>query len=251
MHIKSLQNNTKNISIIILILAFTTFAYTKEPKSASSEENLGEFQKMARMYRAQGVELQQQGDLDSARKCYQKAVELDPSYAIAYNDLGIIYEANGLNDKAEESYLKCIELDPAYLSAYSNLAILYENKRDLEQSAFYWKRRAELGSPGDPWTEKARQRLEDMRLVLSDRPLSDMREQEVAGFLTEMEIKKSKLRKDNKELSKDYFEKAKLKFNKGDEVNAFKMALDANQLDPANTEIVDFIEKIQTRQLSK
>jgi tetratricopeptide (TPR) repeat protein len=237
--------------IIILFLAVASLLFAKEPKPSGKEENLSEFQKMARIYRAQGLELQRSGDLDSAMKLYQKAIELDPLYAVTYNDIGIIYEADGLIDAAEESYLKCINIDPTYLSAYSNLAILYENKRDLEQSAFYWKKRMELGSPGDPWTEKARQRLLDMHLVLSKRPLEDTKEQEVAGFLTEVEIQKSKLRRDNKELAKNYFEKAKLNFNKGNEISAYKMALDASQLDPANKEIEDFIEKIQTQLLSK
>ena len=43
---------------------------------------------------------------------YQKAVAVDPSYAEAYNDLGVIYEAVNAPDKAEQCYIKSIKVDP-------------------------------------------------------------------------------------------------------------------------------------------
>jgi hypothetical protein len=60
---------------------------------------------------------------------------------------------------------------------------------------------------------------------------------------------KSRLRKDNKALSQEHFEKAKRSYNKGDFATAIKEALDAQYLDPANEEIEKFIEKAQTRAL--
>ncbi len=269
--------NTLTITLIILILAVAAFSFaellpsnsgyvasrtipeykkkasvSKGSKDASErEDNLNELQKQARIYRSQGMQLQQHGDLDAAMNLYQKAIELDPAYAVAYNDLGVIYEAKGFIDRAEESYLKAAKIDPAYLSAYTNLALLYQNKRELERAAFYWKKRAELGSPDDPWTEKARQRLEDIRFALSDNPMEDFKEQEAIGLLKDVANQKSLLKKDNRELAKFYFEKAKRSYRKGDEVAAFKQAVDANQLDPSNAEIEEFIEKLQRRLLSK
>ncbi|TRZ96448.1 tetratricopeptide repeat protein [bacterium] len=132
------------------------------------EEGLTAMQKQARIYRQDGLESQRLGNLDSAMASYQKAIESDPGYAVAYNDLGVVYEAKGLLDRAEESYLKSVQIDPDYLSAYSNLALFYENKRDLNKAAYYWNKRVELGFLGDPWTEKAKKRLEDLAEVIPE-----------------------------------------------------------------------------------
>ena len=216
-----------------------------------AEENLSALQKEARDYRLKGLDFQRIGNLDAAMALYQKAITFDPSYAVAYNDLGIIYEAKGFLDRAEESYLRAITIDPYYLSAYTNLALFYENKRDLDKAAFYWKKRADLGSIDDPWTIKARQRLEDISLVVSDDPYKNMREQEIFGLLKEVEVKKELLRKDNKTLAKDCLERAKAKFNKGDDVSALKLAIDASSLDPDDYDIKEFVEKVQARLLSR
>lgn len=287
MSIYSLQYRIKNILIILFILGFVSFLYAQQPNLDSThnrgylefqnipeqkkdtviskeslapspaltwqeEKNLSVLQKEARMYRAQGLELQRIGNADAAMSLYQKALELDPAYAVAYNDLGIIYEAKGFIDRAEECYLKAIKIDSGYLSAYTNLALLYENKRQLNKAAFYWKKRAESGLPDDPWTEKARERLEDISLVLSNRPIAeDAREQTVVEFLKDVAKQKSLLKKDDKALARHYFERAKQKFKKGDEVTALKLAIDAAQLDSSNAEIEEFIKKTQTRLLSK
>jgi tetratricopeptide (TPR) repeat protein len=43
---------------------------------------------------------------------WEKAVELDPSYAAGFNDLAIGYEHEGQLDKARKAYDKALELDP-------------------------------------------------------------------------------------------------------------------------------------------
>ena len=43
---------------------------------------------------------------------WQKAVELDPTYSAAWNDLGIAYEQQGKFDEARKAYEKALQLDP-------------------------------------------------------------------------------------------------------------------------------------------
>jgi Tfp pilus assembly protein PilF len=43
---------------------------------------------------------------------WEKAAELDPSYASAFNNLAIAYEHEGQLDKAKKAYDRAIELDP-------------------------------------------------------------------------------------------------------------------------------------------
>ncbi|MBI4707059.1 MAG: tetratricopeptide repeat protein [Candidatus Omnitrophica bacterium] len=222
-----------------------------EEPSVVKEGELTQLQRDARFYRTQGLESQQRGDLDTAISFYQKAMELDPSYAAPYNDAGVIYETSGDMERAQESYLRAISIDKRYLPAYTNLALFYENERELNKAAQCWKKRYELSSPGDPWAKKAKARFDDISLVMTDRPVQDAREQEVMGLLKDVSAQKSLFKKDDKAMAMSLFCKAKESYNIGDDVAAFKQALDASQLDPANKEIEDFVTKIQTRLLSR
>ena len=221
------------------------------PLTRKEEEDLTQMQKQARLYRVQGLEYQKLGNLQTAMSLYQKAIQLDPAYAAAYNDLGVIYEAQGFIERAEQSYLQAVRIDPNFVSAYSNLALLYENERDLNKAGMCWSKRAQLGDPNDPWTQRARQRLEDIRAITSNRPLQDMREQEIVDLMTDVAVYKDILKKDNKALAASYMRKAKLMEQKGDQVAAHKIAVDAQQLDPTNEDITTYIDKLQIRNLSK
>lgn len=177
------------ITALLLILAF--------PAIILAQGLSLEFQKQAKDYRARGLELQQSGDLNSAMSFYRKAVELDPLYAQAYNDIGVLYEAGADMDKAEESYLRAIKADKNYLGAYSNLALLYEEKRDLEKASFYWRKRAELGLEDDLWTKKAKNRLKELAEVM---PLLKEDELELQALELISEVKEQKKIKKSKDL---------------------------------------------------
>ncbi|MCX5713558.1 MAG: tetratricopeptide repeat protein [Candidatus Omnitrophica bacterium] len=221
-----------------------------DDKTQKNNNRLTTFQSQARIYRNDGLTQQRAGNLSEAMSLYLKALQLDPFYAVAYNDLGVIYEAQGLYDQAEECYLKSSRIDPGYLSPYSNLASLYEAKRDLKNAAYYWKKRAQMGTSDDIWTQKAKRRLEDLRLVLKDKS-TDASEENVIDLTKYVAIKKSIMRYDDHALARNYFDKAKLYYKKGDCVSSLKFAVDAQLLDPENKEIDEFVEKLQTRLLSR
>jgi len=133
-----------------------------------SAEELAPFQEQAQVYRNRGLQFQNQGRLNEAMAAYQQAITVDPSFVVAYNDLGIVYEAKGWMDKAEEAYLSGLDVDPNYPNLYSNLAMLYEQKQDYRRAAIFWKRRVELGSPYEAWTEKAKTRLATLRRAVPE-----------------------------------------------------------------------------------
>ncbi|MCZ7380031.1 MAG: tetratricopeptide repeat protein [Candidatus Methanoperedens sp.] len=56
---------------------------------------------------------------------YNKAIELNPKYAEAYNNRGAVYIYSNEFDKAIKDYNKAIELDPKFASGYQNLAEMY------------------------------------------------------------------------------------------------------------------------------
>ena len=59
-----------------------------------------------------GINVAQRGLWREAIYRWEKAVELDPKYAAAFNDLAIAYEHEGQLDKARKAYEKALELDP-------------------------------------------------------------------------------------------------------------------------------------------
>ncbi|MFH0855777.1 MAG: tetratricopeptide repeat protein [Candidatus Omnitrophota bacterium] len=178
----------KKIILITNCFVFLFFSYLLAANKVDKgkPDELSGLQEQARAYRIEGVKSQELGDLDSALQMYQKAARLDPAYYVVYNDLGIIYEAKGDIGRAEENYLRVLKIEPSFPGAYTNLACLYENKRELEKAVYYWKKRVELGDPDDPWTFKAWQRLEDVRLALSGNPEEEARRRETIDLIREV-----------------------------------------------------------------
>jgi Tfp pilus assembly protein PilF len=59
-----------------------------------------------------GINVAQRGLWHEAIYRWEKAVELDPTYAAAFNDLAIAYEHEGQLQKARKAYEKALEIDP-------------------------------------------------------------------------------------------------------------------------------------------
>ena len=66
--------------------------------------------------------LSEKGQVDEALACYQKAIELDPKYEVAHDNLGDVIKEMGQLDEGLACYQKAIELDPKYAAARSHLA---------------------------------------------------------------------------------------------------------------------------------
>lgn len=59
-----------------------------------------------------GIELAQKQLWKEAEFRWEKAVELDPTYAAAWNNLAIAYEQQGKFDEAKKAYDKAVAIDP-------------------------------------------------------------------------------------------------------------------------------------------
>jgi len=59
-----------------------------------------------------GIELAQKSLWKEAEFRWEKAAELDPTYAAAWNNLGIAYEQQGKFTEAKKAYDKAVAIDP-------------------------------------------------------------------------------------------------------------------------------------------
>jgi len=85
-----------------------------------------------------GTSLRTEGYLGQALSQYQKAIELDPNYAIGYMNLGItLFYMNKYNESIE-NLKKSLSLNPNYPDTYYHLARAYEKtNNDKEAVANY------------------------------------------------------------------------------------------------------------------
>jgi Flp pilus assembly protein TadD len=70
-------------------------------------------------------------DVDGAIVEYQKAIALDPNYALAHNNLGYSLSHQGDVDGAVLEFFKAIDCDPKLALAHSNLGTALKKKHDL------------------------------------------------------------------------------------------------------------------------
>ena len=57
---------------------------------------------------------------------WEKAVEIDPTYAAAFNDLAVAYEHEGQLDKARKAYEKALEVEPNNAQIRQNYELFKE-----------------------------------------------------------------------------------------------------------------------------
>ena len=73
-----------------------------------------------------GMDVAQKGLWREAIYRWEKATEIDPTYAAAYNDLAVGYEHEGQLEKARKAYEKAIELEPGNTQIRQNFELFKE-----------------------------------------------------------------------------------------------------------------------------
>ena len=81
---------------------------------------------------------------NEALNAYDKAIELNPNDASAYNNRGIAYDNLDKNDLAIEDYKKAIELNPKYGDAFNNLGKNFSKLGDYKRAILYYDRAIEI-----------------------------------------------------------------------------------------------------------
>ena len=66
------------------------------------------------------------GKDDMAQKSFKAALDRKENFPSVHNQLGLLHRQHGRFEEAKNSYLQAIELDPEYADAQRNLGILYD-----------------------------------------------------------------------------------------------------------------------------
>jgi len=90
---------------------------------------------------------------------FRKAVELDPHFVAAVNNLGAVYALLDLKEEAITTYQKAIKENPRDADLYFNLGFVYFRSDDMEKAGYYWQKTLEI----DPEHVDARRGLAMLR----------------------------------------------------------------------------------------
>lgn len=81
-----------------------------------------------------GVLLMKRSELSEAAECFRKAIQLEPDYAGAHNDLGYLLERQGKLAEAADEYRKAVEEKPDFRQAHFNLGRILVNQQQYPEA---------------------------------------------------------------------------------------------------------------------
>ena len=99
-------------------------------------------------------DFQKSGRLQEAKRLYEEALDLDPEYVDALNNLGVIYIQDKKYSAARALFLKAIRLRPGYVDSHYNLACLHAIKGNVRQSLDHLNRAVSLDPAVKDWARK-------------------------------------------------------------------------------------------------
>jgi Tfp pilus assembly protein PilF len=85
-----------------------------------------------------------------------RAAKLDPQNPEIENYLGVTLSHKGLRAQAETALRKAIQLDPNYAAAHNNLAVIYVSQQPplVELARWHYQKAVDAGQPRNPDLEK-------------------------------------------------------------------------------------------------
>ncbi len=111
---------------LVVAIALIAFAPPTHAGEARSDAPAGDARSDAKEQVEFGIKVAQNGLWKEAAYRWEKAVQIDPTYAAAWNNLAVAFEQQGNFDKAREAYEKAVELDPKNLLFRQNFDLFKE-----------------------------------------------------------------------------------------------------------------------------
>lgn len=106
--------NFRVLPLIAALAAFAPSAYAEDARDKAKSQV--EF----------GIRVAQTGLWREATYRWEKAVEFDPTYAAAWNNLAIGYEQEGRFEEADKAYQRAVSLEPKNLYIRQNYDLFKE-----------------------------------------------------------------------------------------------------------------------------
>ncbi|MEA3224256.1 MAG: glycosyltransferase, partial [Thermodesulfobacteriota bacterium] len=91
-------------------------------------------QAKARGLNQQGEGLFKNGDVESALSAFTKVIEINPNFATAHNNLGVLYWQTGEVQKAVEHFVKAMEIDPNNRDTILNIGDLFKSVEKFDDA---------------------------------------------------------------------------------------------------------------------
>ena len=113
---------SKRLVIVVLLLtALTGVAYADARSDAKAQVEFG-------------ISVAQRGLWKEALYRWERATQIDPTYAAAFNNLAVGYEHEGMLDKAAEAYERALKLEPNNALVRQNFELFKEIHDRTNQS---------------------------------------------------------------------------------------------------------------------
>lgn len=113
---------------------------------------------LAIAYTNLGNVLFRRGDALSAEALYRKALSIDDAQPEGHYNLGYVLLERGEAKTAVPLFLRAIERDPRFADAHFNLAMALEQSGERGRARTHWRRYLEL-EPNGTWSDIAREHL--------------------------------------------------------------------------------------------
>jgi tetratricopeptide (TPR) repeat protein len=106
-------------------IVFWNDVVKKSPQKARPHNNLGNA-------------LKRKGEIDAARKQYNRALQINPAYSKAHNNLGTALAAQGRIEDALVHFTKALEIRPNYAEAYNNVGVTLAGQGKYDEALDYF-----------------------------------------------------------------------------------------------------------------
>lgn len=109
------------------------------------EDNVAKAEGKARIHGNLGKAYLDAERFEEAAREFRRMIELDPTFAGAYNNLAVIYIDHLKNYEEAKKYIRAsLELFPDYPAGYVNLGVIYLNSRELQAAIDNFRKALEL-----------------------------------------------------------------------------------------------------------
>jgi len=113
-----------------------------------------------------------QNNADEALTLLSHAVSINETNSAMQNSLGMALSRKGLTKQAESALRKAIQLDPNFPEAHQNLAIVYATQKPpfIELSRWHYKKSLDMGQPKNAELEKILEKETAAAAKAADKP---------------------------------------------------------------------------------